>query len=358
MNIFTYIKKYGTKTFKEQEFNEIDNVILSCLAYVNFEKLVSKNYKNKKRLELVAEEYFKKNSKKQNKKNISEIRNGIKLLYTIKNTTRYKDIYLLNYSYVGYDNTQFSALSFELAKNLIYVAFEGTDHLISGWEEDMKMAYKFPVQAQRLAVNYLNKHFALSTTKLIVGGHSKGGNLALISAMYSISFVRKRIIKIYSNDGLGLRKEQINSLNYQEIKTRVISLIPDYSVVGLMLYNDKNYKVVKSTSKGFFAHNPANWEINENAFTESTLSRFSIVFNESFTKWLDSYTDEEKANFVKSIFDICRENNFTSLNELKKKKIIILKLVTASKNINQESKDMLKELIKMLRKCNKEYDAF
>ena len=43
--INTYIKEYGDKTFNEEKFNEIDNVILSSVVYLNFDGIVPKNKK-------------------------------------------------------------------------------------------------------------------------------------------------------------------------------------------------------------------------------------------------------------------------------------------------------------------------
>ena len=54
-------------------------------------------------------------------------------------------------------------MTFNITKNLSYIAFEGTDQLISGWKEDLKMAYKFPVLAHEYAINYINDNFNFST---------------------------------------------------------------------------------------------------------------------------------------------------------------------------------------------------
>ena len=36
MNIIDYVNKYGNFDFNEEEFNDIDNVILSLVSYVDF----------------------------------------------------------------------------------------------------------------------------------------------------------------------------------------------------------------------------------------------------------------------------------------------------------------------------------
>ena len=79
---------------------------------------------------------------------------------------------MFNFSYNCNSNSQFSAVTFDLGDGLYFIGFEGTDELISGWEEDCEMSYKFPVEAHILAKKYINK-FTISNAKLILGGHSK-----------------------------------------------------------------------------------------------------------------------------------------------------------------------------------------
>ena len=355
MNIFGYIKKYGKFSFTMEPFNEVDNVILSCISYVDFLNIVPKNAIVKKTLEEVAFEYFSKNTKKENRKNIGEVRTGIKLLYEVWHTKRYKKILMFNYSYVGNSNSQFSAISFEYLKNYIYVAFQGTDELLSGWEENFKIAYSYPVPAQKYAINYLKRKYFLTRSNLILGGHSKGGHLAIIALMEAPKFLSKNVTKIYSNDGLGLRKEEYYSNKYQRIKNKIVKIIPDYSMVGVILQYDTNYIVVKSKTKGFFAHNPKGWIIEDDHFLNTKLTRFSLVFKEGMSRWLDSYTYKEKKDFAISIFDLARKYKFKSLLDFRKRKRAFFRMIVSSKNVDKKTKEMVRKLLSIIIKCSKEY---
>ena len=210
MSLFDYIDYYKDYTFLETGFNEVDNVIFSCLAYVNYNFIVSSNKSNKLTIKEVGDTYFSLHQK-QPKIDMLAVKEAVKLLKKVKDTTRYKDVLMYSYKYIGNEDSQFAALTFEISKDLWYVAFEGTDQLISGWKEDCKMAYEFPVTAHKYAVKYLNYNFLFSNKRLIIGGHSKGGNLALVSSMCCNYFVKNKIINVYSNDGQGLRKAQIES---------------------------------------------------------------------------------------------------------------------------------------------------
>lgn len=339
MNIISYIDKYGHLTFKDLPFNEVDNIIFSTLTYIDLDKYVSHNNKDKKTIYEVTEEYYKEHNKKE--KNILATKNSLKVLRYIKETKRYKDLLLYNYSYIGNHEQQFSALTIEIDSHTLYVAFEGTDQLISGWKEDFMMSYTFPVPSHKLAIEYINKNFTFNTKKIIIGGHSKGGNLALIGAMYSNFLVRRRIVKIYNNDGPGLINKQYESKNYSRIRNKLIHIVPNYSVFGLLLRHDSNYIVIKSTKKSIYAHDFMTWVTEETHFKKSGLSTFSKIIENSTTKWLNTYNYEERELFIEALFKIFDDLNITSLLDIKANKKLILNIITKTKNIDSKTKEML-----------------
>ena len=99
--------------------------------------------------------------------------------------------------------TQFGAITFSLDKNNHYVAFRGTDNTIVGWKEDLNLAVQQEVPAQKRATSYLSDIASKYSGKLIVGGHSKGGNLALYSVFKAEKSIKDRIEKRVGFDGPG-----------------------------------------------------------------------------------------------------------------------------------------------------------
>ena len=356
-NYFDYVDEYGDYTFEEREFNEVDNVILSMLTYVDYNGIVSENDKDKKSVFCVSKEFFSKHNKSELKKAIIPTKMGIKLLDKISRTRRYRDVLLFNYLYVGSPDSQFSALTFDLGNRLYFIGFEGTDTLISGWEEDCKMAYTFPVEAHKLAKKYLRK-YTFKNAKLIIGGHSKGGNLALVSSMYTNFLVRWKIKKIYSNDGMGLRDEQMNSRKYKRIENRFIRIIPDSSIVGLLLRHKDNYIVIKSNMPGLISHDTSTWQIDRDKFSRTNLTRFSKVFDDGFSRWLDKYNDDERELFVKEVFDVMRENKIETLLDFSNNYMLIFNVLKSSKKLDIVVKNMAKDLIKVITQTNLEYPLF
>ena len=340
--INTYIKEYGDKTFNEEKFNEIDNVILSSVVYLNFDGIVPKNKKSIILCEAGNIFLYKYNYFDVSKLGIAQ-KVSYKILKQIVNTKRYKDIQMYNYKYIWDTDTQFGAVCFKVKKKFIYVAFEGTDNLLSGWKEDFQMAYEFPVPSQKLAVKYLNENIKLFDKNIIVGGHSKGGNLALVSSMYCKNRINKKIKRIYSNDGPGLKKEQIESENYSKVRDRLIHLVPNYSYVGVLLRNDK-FTVIKTNRKDFMAHAVSSWQVNKNEFIRENLSSISDNFRKSLLKWLDEHDLEQREKMISTVFKTLEESGIKNLNDFfnLKNAITVIRNVN---NIDEETKNLVISLI-------------
>lgn len=354
MNIIKYIEKYGGLTFDEKPLNEVDKLIFGLLSYINYDGIVSTSSRNKKTLNEVANNYFLKLSQIKKQKNIMAVRGSIRMLRAMKDKKRYSHLFLYNYIYIADDIQQFSALCIEINPRLVYVSFEGTDHMISGWEEDLKMSYQFPVKAQKEAIKYLNKHFTFRNCKIILGGHSKGGNLALVSAMYSNFIVRKKIINIYSYDGPGLMKKQIESKQYKNIQNRFTHVIPNNSVVGLLLRHTKDYKVIKSNYIGILSHFAESWRVTEDSFVEARLGLPSQILEKSFILWLDSYDLKQREIFVKELFDIFRKLKIDSVIDITDNPKILIDILKMTPRMDPLVGKMTRQFIEIFKKYFKQ----
>lgn len=349
-NLFDYIKEYGTKTFDEVPFNEVDNLILCSLSYVDIKKYMPKKRFSEITLKEVGNLYFNKFKKRKYKNDIIALDKGIKTFRSIRNTKRFRNIKLYNYVYKANKNKQFCAMTIKLKDDLTYVLYEGTDHLISGWEEDFKMSYMFPVPAQKDAIRYLNRTIRKSDYNIIVGGHSKGGNLALVASMYTHNYIRKRIRKIYNNDGPGLRNKQFLSERYKNISYKLINIIPNYSIVGLLLRHD-DFKIVKSPRITILSHDLTTWEVKDTNLLETKLSAFSQKFDLYMKEFLEKHSDYELKKYVKALFDILRKLNIDNLEDIKAYKLKNMKkIVKEAQNLDSDTKEILIEFANFMLK--------
>lgn len=342
-NIIKYIKKYKDITFEEEAFNEIDNLVLSELTYLNFDGIIPED-RNTITLDNAIKEYLKQYTYRETKKEGIAQKDAYKIIQVLKNSRRYKNIMLYNYIYIGNKRMQFSAMVYKYKKMFTYIAFEGTDDLLSGWKENFNIAYMFPTISQKAAIDYLNKAMSLFDKNVMVGGHSKGGNFALIASMYCSPLKRLKIRKIYNNDGPGLRLKEMNSKEYQKIKDRYVHIVPNYSYIGVLLRNDK-YKVVKSSRKDIMSHSALTWQINDKEFTTTNLSKMSKNLEKGVITWLDGHNDNQRKKVINNIFNAIEETGIEKLSSMIKLKNI-MKIVNSLKSIDQESKELAIDFIK------------
>lgn len=352
MNLLSYVDKYGCYSFKDVPFNEVDNAIFSSLSYLDLKGIVSPNRFSPMKIRDVAEIYFRNYVKGE--KQILSIRNAIKIFREIKDSVRYGDLLLYNYIYEEGENEQFSAITIEIHPKLVYVSFEGTDHLVSGWKEDFMFSYTFPTISQRKAIDYINKRFLFRRKEIILGGHSKGGNLAIVAGMYANFLVRDKIIMIYNNDGPGLLKEQMESDYYKKIESKLIHIVPNYSIVGLLLHHNNNYIVVRSNRRSFWSHDLFTWVVQDRYFMRSELSLFSKTLESRVLEWMNQYNKEQREKFVTSLFDIFDRANITSLVDVMENKKLIFHLITEAKDLDKDDRIILKDFLGMLFRCFKD----
>ena len=210
---------------------------------------------------------------------------------------------------------QFSAYTADLPDGSRYVAFRGTDSSIVGWREDFSMAFE-TVPAQTEAAAYLEKA-AEGGKRLTVGGHSKGGNLAIYAAAHVSPEVQERIDRVYSFDGPGLDDETVASEGYARISGKIRSLIPQSSVVGLLLAHHEEYVVVHSNAVGLLQHDPFSWQLVGRRFLEvEQVDRASQVVDLTVHEWLKQLSREERQLFVDTLFSLLESGNASNVNGL------------------------------------------
>lgn len=345
MNIYEYMDNYGIYTFEEKPFNEVDSVIFSFLSYADFSQIVEKK---KVLLKEVGRIHLGLHNKKE--KNIIAVREANKILNYMKDTNRYKNCALYRYVYIGTQEIQFSAISIEYQKNKVYVSYEGTDQLISGWKENLLLGYNFPTETHKKAVEYLNKYYTFDIKSIIVGGHSKGGNLALVAAMGCNALVRAKIKTVYNFDGPGLLQNEIESKNYKRILPKYCHIIPDDSLVGIILNSPKDI-VVKSKISGPLAHNIVYWEIENDHLQRNKLSSFSKELRIGLKSYLESHSKEELKIVINNLDKVCQKANVTSLIEFKQDHRKIIDFIKSCSCLDMESRNMLYDLVNVFIKA-------
>ena len=338
-NIIDYLKKYGNSSFEEECFNELDAAIFARLSYIDYASLInSRKYYSKKNLLKLSEKIIKLNDSARFRLNEDNV-----LLQTVSTSTRYKDIYIRTYVKQTDQKKvkQFSAITFinkSKRNNFILISFRGTDGTYTGWKEDFEMCYKPSIPSQNQA-----KKYALKTTrfafrkKIILVGHSKGGNLAIYSSVY---LNPKKIKAIYVFDSPGFNKSFLADKKYQAIRPLVKGYLPQTSIIGRLLYSDNESEIVDSNKSLLNQHNIYNWNINDiKEMTDDDVIQFSdsiFSFILRFNKILKTKSDETK-RLIFSIFKKSKyEEEIKKVEPIKNKKSIVSSIFGKFKKDKQE----------------------
>jgi len=336
------------RRFDDSPFNHVDSLILSQLAYFRFDGLIPGPEDDAPFIrlgDLYKAEYFP--SLLQNMFYIDKNR---RLFFALAASPRFRDI-RLNYFVDKLDynaEKQFSAITYLLPDGTVFVAFRGTDHTFVGWKEDFNMAYKSPVPSQEEGVAYLDAVADKVSGSLIVGGHSKGGNIAVYSSMYCKSSVRNRITAVYSHDGPGFREDVFSSSTYMEIKDRIYKFVPQSSIVGMLLQSQENYMVVESRKFGIMQHDPFSWVVENGDFKYAkTITNSSMNVNYNLNRWLNDLPDEKRELFVDALYQAIKSTNVKSISDLSE--IRVKNIASALKTFRSIDKETRKIVVQTIR---------
>jgi hypothetical protein len=262
----------------------------------------------------------------------SVLKDAPQLLREIACTKRFGEIKVREY--ISLNDTertlQFAAMEFVLPDDTSYVAYRGTDDTLVGWKEDFMLALH-ETEAEKEAADYLDSIAAKSSRTLRIGGHSKGGHLAVYAAANCSSKVLNRITGIYSNDGPGFTDSAISGGDIQKIIPKIISIIPEESIVGLLMMPVKNPIVVKSRAKSVHQHNPATWCIEGKELVRARkVSKVSLMLDKLIKENVSKMAPEQLDEFVEDLFSVFESTGASTFSEIKKGGLTSLKLMARS----------------------------
>ncbi len=325
-NLKDYLDWRGDIPATKDNINEVDNLIFCLLSYVDFEGILPRDpAADGMTLREAAKEYFFAHNEDEHRPLGLIIPAGIIPLFRrLADTPRFQNVYLTGYvnEVCPTREMQFSALTVVLPDRGFFVAFRGTDDTIVGWKEDFKLSYMDEVPAQRMAAAYLDHLPLKEGDTLYVGGHSKGGNLAVWGAVHASEGTQKAVKQVFCNDGPGFTATMLNSEAYRRLSDRLTFLIPGSSLVGLLLSNDASYQIIKSRTLGVFQHNALSWEVMGPAFIrQEKLSSRGVHTDTVVRERIDAMSKEERQALVGIIFEVLESTGATTLTELSEGKM-------------------------------------
>lgn len=346
-NIMDYISWRGDLSFEQSQFNEVDNLILACFSYVNLDGISAVTKQKGIGLKKLTKEFMKLHTMKELEADKSFIRLAPFMMMKMAKSVRFGKCVVRNYvnDIVTEAEQQFAAMEIVLEDGTSYVSFRGTDDTIIGWKEDFNLSTGV-VPAQKRAIEYLQKISEHTDGMLRVGGHSKGGNLAIYGSVMCES-AHEKILEIYSNDGPGFSREFQELPEMKEMMPKIIRIIPEYSIIGTLLEHEKEPVIVASSSKGLLQHDGFSWEVQGPALVRrDSLNKTALRFIEILHKWIDGMDTEQKRLLIEDLFATLQASGYENLSEVQSGGLKSLAaMVKRVEKFAPESRGMMQELL-------------
>jgi hypothetical protein len=346
-NIFDYLEWRGDVPFSADPFNDVDGLVLAELAYTLFDGIVPEDGE-KISLGQVREEFFRDHKRESLMRSEKHFDRAPLLMDGMMSGARFSGTKFSDYIDIvdTKSDMQMSAVTYSLSDGSLYIAFRGTDRSIVGWKEDLNMSYLPETGGQRKAIEYLERVGSREKGPIRVGGHSKGGNFAVYASAFAGSGVKDRIIQVYSHDGPGFRPEVLKSKEYAEILPKIISIIPDTSIIGLLLTSEVTHKVIESSAKGLEQHDALTWEVLRNDFVPAELSDIGVFLRDTQSDWLSKIDDLSRHEFVETLFSLFEATGMGTFGAMSESKLKSFeKIFSSAQDLPKDKQKQLMQIV-------------
>jgi hypothetical protein len=320
-DIFDYLSWRGDLSFAGSPFNPVDNIILTHLSYLPLDHIAPGPDQKTGLTVAAAADLFAAALEKDSGaiRNTLMFKDDPRFLGALGSSERYGHLELR-----GYVNQvdpgrekQFAALTVLTGDGSAFITYRGTDATLVGWKENFNMSFSAVVPAQREAVLYLEKMAGQIRGPLRLGGHSKGGNLAVYAAAFCHKKIQSRITVIYSNDAPGFNPAVLKSSGYRAIREKITAFVPQDSVIGMLFERDDDYTVVKSTQSGLMQHDVYSWEVTYNDLVRlDKVTPGSRFIDRTLKEWMGGLDETQREQFTEALYAILSSTEAGTFPEL------------------------------------------
>lgn len=348
-NIINYVQWRGDIPLDQVPMNEVDALVLSYLSYMPYNGLVGEDFAEEGMLLRDAAAYFVEHGLSSACMIDSE-KDDCRLLEAVRDSERFGAMRV-----VGFEDRfdvereeQFAAVTFVPPHGPAFVSFRGTDSTVVGWKEDFNMSFVREVPAQRAAVAYTADAAIALNRPMVLGGHSKGGNLAAYAGVFSDAPVQEKIQCVYNFDGPGFNEEIIALPEFKKVDMRIHTFVPQSSLVGILLWHAEPFTVVRSDAAGLFQHNPYSWQVMGGRFINlPDRTKESRLAEETIKHWLTGLAGEAREQIIDGIYGVLSVSDGKNVADLFEGKNV-RKILRAVSTMDEETKEAIVDAFRRL----------
>lgn len=350
-SIYSYLERYDLEEIKD--LTEADLYIFSILSYLKFEYLIDIRKSEVSISDLATLYPITIMGKYDNRDQ------ALRFVELLGKCKRYKDLHIFNFESLKDDalQLQFGALCIRLPNGDIFVSYRGTDDTLIGWKEDANLSFLTEIPGERVALDYLNDVMERYPDKnFLLGGHSKGGLLAIYSASKVDRYKQGRISYVMDCDCPGFNRILYDDPGYHNIVDKIHSFIPEKSLIGLIYRKKQKVTVIASSGRSVFQHSEWTWNIVGDSLEHIREYDSGEELNDgTFNKIMDKLTAKEREYFIEMIYDLLKEDTskLGDLLTISKIKNTVGKYKSLSEEDKAEFKAILKKLVVTIWNRNK-----
>lgn len=241
---------------------------------------------------------------------------------------------------------QFAAVTFHDGSNFSFIAYRGTDSSLAGWKENFMISFT-RTAAQEMALQYASERIAeyrlAGKRKWYIGGHSKGGNLALYASCMLADEDLLAVDRVFLLDGPGLCPEVLDAKLVKRIDSRATMITPEYDIIGSIFSPEiADSRIIRSYRDGIVQHSLASWLVDHG---DLALAERHSLFSDRLNLVLDECVEkrplEDRAAFVDEMFDAFEKSGVTDFEKMTIDKFA--EVLTTLRSASKTTKDFLSE---------------
>ena len=342
-HILDYVRWYADLPFSILPFNEVDNLVLCGLSYWQFPQMdwTCGPHTLKACFEALQDKQIEMMTTDTDQTMSDFVRQAAQ-------SKRFGTLLVSDYVDEFFPEVpiQFSAVTFHLDEGTRYIAFRGTDSSIAGWKEDFMISFTL-TKSQEFAKQYLNTTLQPGM-RYIIGGHSKGGNLAMYAIANLDPEKRSWIDHLYVLDAPGFAPDVFDYEKLKPLYGMTTRLMPEFAIISKIYEIDfPDTIIVESSGVATQQHDVITWQLYGPRFRLAEKnSAVSKAVMEVVMRWVKNESIEERKLFVNEIFDALRAGGATDITKVTGKGIF--KVLEAFSNTSPQAKDVAMDLARVL----------
>ena len=307
-NIDTYVQQNAEDPVSARPLSDVDKLVLCYLVYYDFAGIVpSPEEGGSITIREAARLYDKKHGTSQSNVDAP-------FLQHIAASERFGEAELAGYEEkFVWQEIQYAAIRTVFPGGVEVITFRGVNETLTGWQESFGASYQV-APSQELAKAYLERCVRGDDRTYFVGGHSKGGNLALYAAAHCAATVQDRIREITLFDGPGLTPTLFDESKYEKIRDRIRRILPQFSLIGRLFFSEPETRSVVVDAKGPMQHEPLYWRVEDGDFVDvKEPDPEGLRLAKMFKNWIARTNMKERRSFTADLFRIARERRVIDL---------------------------------------------